>query len=417
MPPASYVVCQIGAREHYVLPAALHQHGLLSALVTDIWSAPGSSWSRIAGIAGPRRRQLEGRYTPTLADARVLCASPWSLAANEARAHRWRGSGTWARIMAANRWFGTTAARLIHKNELLQPTQGTRPTVFAYSYAALEILQAARDAGCRTVLGQIDPGQFEDEHVAAIAARHGFGGSCFGRCPPEYWQRWRNECRLADVILVNSRWSQDALCAAGIPKERLRIAPLAFDTSRLHPPIKTYPSAFSTGRPLRLLFLGQVNVRKGVLELLQAMHLLAGAPVQLDLVGPVDPLIADCVSSSPQVNVVGAVPRAEATAHYAAADAMILPTHSDGFAITQIEAQAAGLPLFVSRHCGEVIVDGDSGRFIDPISPDAIAAIIRWALQNPLEIVRMSERAPYVAGAFTPDRAVDALLRLGDAVP
>lgn len=82
------------------------------------------------------------------------------------------GGRTWARIMAANRWFGTTAALLIQKNSHLLPTRGMRPTVFAYSYAALEILQDAHDAGCRTVLGQIDPGPFEDEHVAAIEA-HG----------------------------------------------------------------------------------------------------------------------------------------------------------------------------------------------------------------------------------------------------
>jgi glycosyltransferase involved in cell wall biosynthesis len=410
----TWVVCQVGAREHYVLPSALHRRRLLSALVTDIWAPPGSAWSRIARMAGTRRRQLEGRYSRDLADARVLCAGPWSVAAQEAFAHRPGSGGTWARIMAANRWFGTTAVRLIRKNALLAPTRGPRPTVFAYGYAALEILQAARDAGCRTVLGQIDPGPFEDDHIAEIAARHGFDGSSFERPPLEYWRRWREECRLADVIVVNSQWSREALISAGIPAERLRTAPLAFDASRLQPRAKAYPIAFSAARPLRLLFLGQVNVRKGVLELLQAMQRLAGEPVQLDLVGPVDPQIADRVAAVPQVNVVGAVPRGEAMAHYAAADAMILPTHSDGFAITQIEAQAAGLPLFVSRHCGEVIAEGESGRFIDPVSPEAIAAILQWAIAHPRELARMSERAPGVAAAFTPDRAIDALLSLDD---
>jgi glycosyltransferase involved in cell wall biosynthesis len=406
----------MGAREHYVLPAALHRRGLLSALVTDIWAPPGSSWSRMAWMAGSRRRQLEGRYAPALADARVLCASPWSVAAHEGNMRRPGTGGTWPRIMAANRWFGTTAVRLMHKNGLLAPTRGVRPTVFAYSYAALEILQAAREAGCRTVLGQIDPGPFEDDHVAAVARRHGADGGVSERPPPEYWQFWREECRLAGMIVVNSEWSRRALISAGIPGEKLRTIPLAFDATNSVMRRKTLPSSFSAGRPLRLLFLGQVNVRKGVLELLQAMQLLAGAPVQLDLVGPVDPQIAGRVAASPQVNVVGPVPRAEVVARYAAADAMILPTHSDGFAITQIEAQAAGLPLFVSRHCGEVIADGESGRFIDPVAPETIAALLRWAVAHPRELARMSERAPVVAAAFTPDRAVDALLSLDDVL-
>jgi glycosyltransferase involved in cell wall biosynthesis len=318
--------------------------------------------------------------------------------------------------MAANRWFGAMAVQLLRQNALLAPARGARPTVFAYSYAALEILQAARGAGCRTILGQIDPGPFEDDHIAAVSGRHGLDAARFERPPPDYWQRWREECRLADVIVVNSHWSREALVMAGIPAERLRTAPLAFDAARVQPGGRTYPAAFSATRPLQLLFLGQVNVRKGILELLQAMRLLAGTPVHLKIVGPVDPNIADRVVPSAQVSVVGAVPRTEAMAHYAAADAMVLPTHSDGFAITQIEAQAAGLPLFVSRHCGEVIVEGESGRFIDPVSPDAIAAMIRWALDHPRELARMSECAPGVAAAFTPDRAVDALVR-PDAVP
>ncbi len=47
-----------------------------------------------------------------------------------------------------------------------------------------------------------------------------------------------------------------------------------------------YPRAFSAERPLRVLFLGQVNLRKGVAQLLEAVRLLSGEHVEFWFVGP-----------------------------------------------------------------------------------------------------------------------------------
>ena len=47
----SWVVCQIGAREHYAIARSLHRRGVLGRLITDAWIRPESS-SRLfeAGI-------------------------------------------------------------------------------------------------------------------------------------------------------------------------------------------------------------------------------------------------------------------------------------------------------------------------------------------------------------------------------
>src|SRR5205823_2296076 len=132
----------------------------------------------------------------------------------------------------------------------------------------------------------IDPGPEEDALVARLAERHGYAGSLAARPPERYWDNWRGECAMADVVIVNSSWSASLLTRAGIPDQKIRIVPLAYrsDTASGNHPSRVYPEVFSTDRPLNLLFLGQVNLRKGILELIAAMRRLKGAPVRLLMV-------------------------------------------------------------------------------------------------------------------------------------
>ena len=51
----------------------------------------------------------------------------------------------------------------------------------------------------------------------------------FKRPPVDYWSRWREECAIADRIVVNSSWSYDALLAEGVPPTKIRVVPLAYE--------------------------------------------------------------------------------------------------------------------------------------------------------------------------------------------
>ena len=67
--------------------------------------------------------------------------------------------------------------------------------LFAFSYAAVHIFQVAKELGCRTVLGQIDPGPMEMRIVGEIEAQ---SGDVQTEWPSSnYWDAWREECRLA----------------------------------------------------------------------------------------------------------------------------------------------------------------------------------------------------------------------------
>lgn len=405
-----WIVCQIGAREHYVLAAELHRRNLLSALFTDAWILPGSLESRLAGLLGAKGRQMRGRYTPALSSAPVVSDSVAAIIRRQL-VYRVRRLSGWGTIISQNDRFAEKVSRQLSNSGALAEKQ----VVFAYSYAARRIFETAKEYGCMTVLGQIDPGPAEERLVTDISRLHGLNDGHIS--PPEsYWENWRAECELADCIVVNSYWSRDMLIDSGVMSEKIHVIPLAYKASSEAEPSskpRVYPAVFEHSRPLRLLYLGQVNIRKGVVELLYAMKSLIDEPVRLTIVGQPTRWIKDHFSYLPNVDWIGPAPRSEVGDHYRAADAFILPTHSDGFAITQLEAASYGLPLIVSPHCGEVVKDGVGGVLINRVDPKAIETAIRRALK-PEVLGTLAVGVRNLLANFTPERVVDRLLALAE---
>ena len=72
---------------------------------------------------------------------------------------------------------------------------------------------------------------------------------------------------------------------------------------------RKYPAKFTFSRPLRVLFLGQINLRKGIGPLLDAVRALRGEPIEFLFVGPIQISIPPDLRDDRQVRWVGSVPR------------------------------------------------------------------------------------------------------------
>lgn len=382
---ASWIVCQLGAREHYAVPRALHQGGHLHALLTDAWVMPEALLHRLPGGAA---RSLGDRYHPDLANASVH-APTCSLISFEIAQRLTRTSG-WPTAIARNQWFQQRSLRWLKRMGRLSPQQ--QPVLFSYSYTALTLFRYAKARGWRTILGQIDPGIAEQNQVAKIEERCGQQyASRWTPAPDAYWQSWRQECQLADHILVNSAWSQQALTDEGICTDKIAIAPLAYSV----PPAaqaftRQYPPAFTAERPLRVLFLGQIILRKGIAELIEAIATLKNEPIEIWLVGSTELNLSTALSAYPQLKWLGAVPRSQVQQYYQQADVFLFPTHSDGFGLTQLEAQAWKLPIIASRHCGEIVTHQQNGLVLSEVSGESIAVALRKCCKSPAHLQRWS---------------------------
>lgn len=376
----SWVCCQLGAREHYAVPRALQLSGLLSEFITDLWIRPST-------LIRHWRKSLDGRFHPDLADAPVKATNLAALAF-EARANA-SGRNGWGLIIRRNDWFQRqTVAQLVQSHS---GSSNGHHTTFAYSYAAEEIFKFARDRGWKTVLGQIDPGPVEERIVARLHEKT--PDNHWQPAPQEYWDRWRNECALANQIVVNSNWSKNALLSEGVSEEKLRVVPLAYETISDPTFQREYPGSFTAGRPLRVLFLGQINLRKGVGQLLEAIKLLGDEHIEFWFVGPTQVHILSEPEHHPRVKWFGVVPRADVSKLYKEADVFILPTLSDGFGLTQLEAQSWKLPVIASRHCGEVVRGDENGVVLEEVSPQAIAEALLKLLRSPELLREMSARS------------------------
>ena len=373
---------QLGAREHYAIPRALFRQGVLEYLLTDTWVPPGNLLAALS-------RGLGERFHPDLTNAPVRAWNTDSLGF-ELAARLKRLSG-WPLILARNRWFQRKVASFFSDHQL--STFNSQPTLFSYSYAALEPLRFGKSQGWKTILGQIDPGRAEEEIVAAEVEREASLAPNWKPAPADYWESWRKECDHADQIIVNSQWSFDALAQTGIPKEKLSIIPLAFEN--IVPSIlpKEYPKQFTTTRPLRVLFLGQINLRKGIARVLRAARSLQSQPVEFLMVGPIQVNIPEDLRSNQKIQWVGSVARNKVGNYYERADVFILPTLSDGFGLTQLEALAYRLPIIASRQCGEVVIDRVNGLLLEEPTATAIQEALRSCLHDPDRLAHFSENA------------------------
>ena len=376
-----WIACQVGFRDHYLVPRVLHEAGVLHAELTEMWVRPGSLLHRLGGA------RLRERYHPELADAPVHAWNYRTLA-HELRV-RARRASAWQRTIDRNHWFQKQCVR--HLEQLTLP-KGADVTLFAYSYAARRMLEYARARGWRTVLGQIDPGQYDERLMIDLYARHSAVSEPWARIPAEYWTEWHRECEIADRIVVNSDWSRDALVREGVSAAKIRVIPLAYESAAPSGRIeRDTPNKFTSARPLRVLSIGYVNVRKGVVETLEALELLGDAPVDVTFVGPISMTIPARWQNHPRVHWVGYLPRSQALERYRDADVFLFPSHSDGFGLTQLEAQAQGLPIIASPNSGRVVEHEKTGLLLPEVSGAAIAGAIRRILDEPSLLSRFAK--------------------------
>jgi Glycosyl transferases group 1 len=412
-----WICSQLGAREHYAIPRALSRLGTLDWLITDVWVPPSSILAKIS--AG----NLADRFHNELSDARVMAFNS-SAILFEILA-RPRGLSGWPKIIGRNRWFQrkvvnaltSLAAGASAKAADIGPQTSGSPILLSYSYTALEPFRYAKANGWKTLLVQIDPGPEEERIVAEEAACVPQLAADWQAAPPEYWSSWREECTLADRIVVNSEWSREGLVRGGVPAEKISTIPLAYETevksqkSEVRSP-RPYPTRFTDERPMRVLFLGLINLRKGVARLLEAARILSDEPVEFWMVGPVEIANASTITDAGRVKWFGPVTRKQAAEFYRNADVFILPTLSDGFAITQLEAQAHGLPIIASKNCGKVVENGRSGIILDEPSAACIAHAIRDCIGNPDRLQKLAS-ASGVRDEFTIDGLAQQLQELG----
>lgn len=168
------------------------------------------------------------------------------------------------------------------------------------------------------------------------------------------------------------------------------IIPNGIDLEKFHPEVP--PLSEFENRKNKILYLGRLDRRKGLIELLRAIPLIKDELKDLTLivVGK-GPLEDDCrrlvkeLDLSEVVVFKGYAKSEEIPNYYASCDLYCSPAlGGESFGIVLLEAMAIGKPVAASRIPGydRVIKDGYNGLFFDPHKPADIAQKIISILKN-----------------------------------
>ncbi len=163
--------------------------------------------------------------------------------------------------------------------------------------------------------------------------------------------------------------------------------------------------------PHRLLLVGNIEERKGILEAVKALACSNVEGAELYIVGERNfdmgylEKVEACIGElglEERVHITGRLSDADLAEEYNRADVFLLPSYWEGYGMATAEAMARGLPV-ISTTAGaipDMIEDGVSGLLVDPGDWQATGECIRRLFTEPVLRRNLAEGALRTAVLF-----------------
>jgi len=223
---------------------------------------------------------------------------------------------------------------------------------------------------------------------------------------------------LSTLIALQESERQQAL-ARGIPDDRIEIIANGIDPEERErlPEPGSFRSRMGLAfdRPL-ILFLARINRIKGTDMLVEAFARLKNLDAQLAIVGPDDGQLAEVrtliekYGLSDRVILPGLLGASDVLAAFQDADLFVLPSRSDAFPVTSMEACLVGTPMVITDRCEIAhLVQGRVAEVV-PFDADAFAAGMHRLLTNRAQYERYrANTQAVIADTFSIKVVVDRL--------
>ena len=229
--------------------------------------------------------------------------------------------------------------------------------------------------------------------VPNVVSIQGGDGHWVGSCCETHRLAMVRVLDHAGAVLIGCEsFGQEVIDRLGTNPARFTIVPGAVDVERFT------PGAHSN----TMLYHGRVDARKGVLDMLDAVRLLAdeGSAFKLLIsgIGPTFNETAQRIEAlrlTAQVQMTGYVDYDNAPSVYRQAGIFVSPTYAEGFSNTILEAMASRMAVVSCRSVGVVdcIRDGENGLLTEPGDVPALAAALRRVLTDTVLRDRLADAA------------------------
>jgi glycosyltransferase involved in cell wall biosynthesis len=351
-----WIVARFGANMQYAVPRILNEAGLLARFYTDFYAGPRTR--RVLSLIPTQWRtsvvnRAFGRVAPDLHMASIRSYTMLGLEYSVLQ-----------RLVlnrdAQDRMFlqmGDRFAKAVARDGF-----AGAGGFYGYNTASFYALRAARECGLKCVLEQNIAPRAVEEHL--LGQEH------------ELFPRWETarrsktaaeatikreyaEWELADVILCPSEFVRQGVIQFGGAASKCCVVPYGVDSQFLSSDRPAHDG------PLRVLTVGQVNLRKGAGYARKVARMLKNS-ASFRWVGPILLSSEGRRALEEYVTLTGPIPRNKIFEQFHWADVFFLPSLCEGSATVTYEALMSGLPVVTTSNAGSIVTNGVNG-FIVPV--------------------------------------------------
>jgi len=195
------------------------------------------------------------------------------------------------------------------------------------------------------------------------------------------------EVKLADRIVVGSKFTQQSLINYKIPSSKIKIIPYGFDETLFK---KEYlkKRILKKNQTLKILFVGTINKRKGADHLINAIKKFNKSKVKLLMIGE-NQLDININELPNNIEIKPFMQKKEFLKYFYKSHLFCFPTLFEGGTITVFEAVGAGLAILTTKESTHKITNFGNIK-LKSGSEKSIVSAIKKILNKPSKIEEMS---------------------------
>ncbi|MEM4260467.1 MAG: glycosyltransferase family 4 protein [Candidatus Woesearchaeota archaeon] len=223
--------------------------------------------------------------------------------------------------------------------------------------------------------------------------------------------------RNADKLVANSKTTKDDLLRLNLASSDIEVVYPGLDVD-----FYAIPRQKIFGQKAKLLYVGSIEKRKGIIYLIEALNSLRDSDFELHCIGNIKSpkyysVLCDTINKYNLNNKIifhGRIDTSELTNYFITSSIFVFPTLYEGYGMAVAEAMAYGLPVIASKipAIEEFLENEKEGFLVEPRNSKKLSEALSTLMNNPLLMQLFSEKALEKARTFPSwDNSAEKILK------
>lgn len=236
-------------------------------------------------------------------------------------------------------------------------------------------------------------------NVPNVVSIQGGDGHWVGLCCSTHKKAMGAVLHHATALIIGcASFAKEVSENHGIPQGNFTIIPGATNTQQFKPT----NALGNIEKPVRLLYHGRVDQRKGVLDFIEAGKILLDQNIDIKLIiSGIGPDLEAAKNRSKSLKIddktefLGMISYKNAPEVYAKGDIFVSPTYAEGFSNTILEAMASGLPIVSTDSVGvrDCLTHNENALLTEPGVISELAEALKELISNGKLRQRLAKKA------------------------